>query len=256
MQQQSNNFDGVRLTGALLVLFSHQFALSGRWEPRFVGDHSFGNLGVLCFFAISGYLVSISWKRDPNPKRFLIRRFLRVIPGLAVSVAVTYGVVFSLGLIGFPGNPMPLLNGSLWTIPLEIACYFLLMGVALIFRNAAPVFLASMLATFWLTSGQLTSLFFLAYFGIFFGCGSLLSQFDWLRTTKTSLTFFVIGLALLIVDQTIFGLAFIVPSTAIAIGSASWPVIRSAGRYGDLSYGIYIYAWPVQQIIVHWLGPK
>ncbi len=31
--QKQNNFDGLRLIGALMVLVSHQFALSGREEP-------------------------------------------------------------------------------------------------------------------------------------------------------------------------------------------------------------------------------
>jgi len=76
---QRNNFDALRLIGAFLVLISHQFALSGRWEPRFVGDHSFGNLGVLIFFSISGYLVTSSWLKDPNILRFAARRALRMV---------------------------------------------------------------------------------------------------------------------------------------------------------------------------------
>jgi len=52
-----NNFDGVRLLGAVFVLLSHQFALSGRAEPLIIGQHSLGNLGGLMFFSISGFLV-------------------------------------------------------------------------------------------------------------------------------------------------------------------------------------------------------
>ena len=100
-----NNFDALRLVGALLVLISHQFALSGRREPMFVGDHSFGNLGVLVFFSISGYLVTSSWLNDPHILRFCVRRTLRMLPALCVSIPLTLAVIGALGLIGFPDNP-------------------------------------------------------------------------------------------------------------------------------------------------------
>jgi peptidoglycan/LPS O-acetylase OafA/YrhL len=43
--------------------------------------------------------------------------------------------------------------------------------------------------------------------------------------------------------------------TSVWIGSRSWPVLREVPRIGDLSYGIYIYAWPVQQVVVSFMGP-
>ena len=250
---QNNNFDALRLLSALLVLFSHQFALSGHWEPRFVGDHSFGNLGVLNFFAISGYLVSISWRNDPHPCRFLIRRSLRIAPGLVLSITLTYALVSALGLIGFPGNPLSALNGSLWTISLEVYCYLMLLGMAILFSNSSLPFVAVMIIAWWFTGGQLTKFYF-AHFGLFFAVGVLLSQYSMLRTPKAMVVLCAAGLALLMVDQTVLALALIVPSIVIDIGARSWPVLRNAGRLGDPSYGIYIYAWPVQQLFVHWLG--
>jgi peptidoglycan/LPS O-acetylase OafA/YrhL len=38
----------------------------------------------------------------------------------------------------------------------------------------------------------------------------------------------------------------------LAVGNASTPYLRRAGRFGDLSYGTYIYAFPVQQTLI-WL---
>jgi peptidoglycan/LPS O-acetylase OafA/YrhL len=43
---------------------------------------------------------------------------------------------------------------------------------------------------------------------------------------------------------------------AIQFGTASWPVIRRAGRFGDFSYGLYIYAFPVQQTLIWLTGNK
>jgi peptidoglycan/LPS O-acetylase OafA/YrhL len=31
-------------------------------------------------------------------------------------------------------------------------------------------------------------------------------------------------------------------------------VLRSAGRFGDASYGIYLWSFPVQQVFVHVMG--
>jgi peptidoglycan/LPS O-acetylase OafA/YrhL len=36
---------------------------------------------------------------------------------------------------------------------------------------------------------------------------------------------------------------------AVVGGAACTPVLRHAGRFGDFSYGLYIYAFPVQQLI-------
>ena len=85
---KQNNFDGLRLIGAMMVLVSHQFALSGRVEPHVVGDVSWGAFGVLIFFSISGLLVGQSWLDDPDVGRFSQRRLLRIWPGLAAVVLV------------------------------------------------------------------------------------------------------------------------------------------------------------------------
>lgn len=75
-----NNFDALRLAGALLVLVSHQFALAGRREP-FAFATTAGTLRVPIFFSISGFLVASSWQRDPHVGRFAIRRALRTLAG-------------------------------------------------------------------------------------------------------------------------------------------------------------------------------
>jgi peptidoglycan/LPS O-acetylase OafA/YrhL len=37
-------------------------------------------------------------------------------------------------------------------------------------------------------------------------------------------------------------------------GRTSPPVLRDAGRFGDFSYGLYLYAWPVQQACIALFG--
>ena len=73
-----NNFDAIRIVAAFTVLYSHQFALTGRPEPSFFGLHSWGGLAVIVFFVVSGFLVTGSWYNDPSVLRFGARRVLRL----------------------------------------------------------------------------------------------------------------------------------------------------------------------------------
>jgi peptidoglycan/LPS O-acetylase OafA/YrhL len=41
-----------------------------------------------------------------------------------------------------------------------------------------------------------------------------------------------------------------VPYTVIALGQAPTPVLRRAGRFGDFSYGMYLWGFLVQQVVV------
>lgn len=167
-----NNFDAVRLAAALLVIWGHQFALMGKPVPLLLGNEP-GALGVIIFFALSGYLISISWESDPHLGRFALRRVLRVWPALLVvvllSVLVLGPLFTTLPLRDYlrtggtwhylsntwldtryplPGvfdrNPLPSsVNGPLWTIPLEVGCYVAL-GLAgalglLRWRFSAPL---------------------------------------------------------------------------------------------------------------------
>lgn len=250
---QHNNFDGLRVIGAFMVLISHQFALSGRSEPHVVGEHSLGNLGVLIFFSISGYLVTSSWLKDPNVPRFAARRALRMAPALCVAIPLTLAVIAALGLKGFPGNPRHLTNGSLWTIPYEVYCYALLL-VAGVTTQRPAIVLAIGLFGYFLLSGLQSGTSILAYFGLYFAAGSLLRSFPYLRKALPTLLFLVLGYALARIGQTRLGLAFVVPPLTVAVGVQSWPGLRDISSIGDLSYGIYIYAWPVQQIGVALMG--
>jgi peptidoglycan/LPS O-acetylase OafA/YrhL len=51
--------------------------------------HFLSDLGVDCFFVISGFLITRSWKRRSSVGRFLWHRFLRIFPALWVCLALT-----------------------------------------------------------------------------------------------------------------------------------------------------------------------
>jgi peptidoglycan/LPS O-acetylase OafA/YrhL len=64
-----NNFDQVRLFGAILVIYGHSYPLTGVTLPGFAAN-PVSTIGVKIFFSISGYLIAASWLRDPNILRF------------------------------------------------------------------------------------------------------------------------------------------------------------------------------------------
>ena len=48
----------------------------------------------------------------------------------------------------------------------------------------------------------------------------------------------------------IWGLLLMAPYAAVSLTTASLPFVRHAGRFGDPSYGIYIYSYLIQQSLV------
>jgi peptidoglycan/LPS O-acetylase OafA/YrhL len=293
-----NNYDALRLLGAVLVLVNHSMELGGGRVLGFAGQ-SISTLGVKIFFCISGYLVATSWMNDPSPIRFLVRRARRILPALALVVILSIlviGPVFTtvpladyfaspttfryLGNIVFyvsyalPGVfatlPIPhAVNGSLWTLPVEITLY----GLVPLYVFAARRHAAAMVALF-LAAVALSTYFFVqrpALFAVagtefwtastlvpYFVGGALLASLRLERFLDARLG--VAGIVLMSFLAPRLGhwaevaLCVVLPYAAISVGRASWPVLREAGRRGDFSYGCYLWAFPIQQSIVQVLG--
>jgi hypothetical protein len=90
----SNNFDFCRFWLAVLVIFSHSFALAeGDERHELMGlltsrQLSSGRFAVCCFFAISGFLISHSWLRSTTAMSFLWKRIKRIYPAFVVAVVL------------------------------------------------------------------------------------------------------------------------------------------------------------------------
>jgi peptidoglycan/LPS O-acetylase OafA/YrhL len=289
-----NSLDLLRLVAATLVLYSHQYALTGQAEPSFFGWTTFGGAGVTIFFFLSGLLVWSSWQRDPDLKRFFVRRSLRIFPALWVVVLASIfllGPVFSsLSLAGYfglpqtwnylstalllvrnvlPGvfvdNPYPLaVNGSLWTLPVEFLCYVSVAVLGCIKVTAKGVLIAASLLLFVLTASfasVLSGARFTPHFemvavfwwGVFYGYGSSL-----LHAASHKRLVLVLGSVAFLVYSCVgprglertamLVFAALMVHVALRISSGA----KVTARIGDLSYGMYIFAFPVQQMLVHW----
>jgi peptidoglycan/LPS O-acetylase OafA/YrhL len=248
-----NNFDGLRLLAALAVLVSHMFTLTGRPPPELWPDTPLGTVAVMAFFSMSGYLVSASWRHDPHLGRFLARRTLRVGPGLLVAWTALVSYMWTLGLPdGFTMNPVYAPNASLWTIPFEVQCYIVLAGCCLVMKRSALLLcLIALIGTRKMQGNWLT------IFGLFFVVGALIDQFPKLRGNLATALIVTIGAYMLYRwGNPYYGMSLIVSALTIWVGTRSWPVLCDAGAKGDYSYGLYLYAYPVQQTLVMLLGAQ
>ncbi len=290
-----NSLDALRLLAAAMVLYSHQFALLGLPEPRFTPWNSFGDAGVAIFFFLSGCLVWTSWARDPNPKRFFLRRSLRIFPALwvlcLVSVLVlgpllsvlpastyfgsletwrylgTAALVLSKTLPGlFPENAIPfVVNGSLWTLPVEFLCYVtvavtgvaavgwtstrLSMGAALSVCVLVAVVLASY-GSLWTGPHFIPHLEMVAlfWFGVLYGHGvsAPKGRVVWVLGTATLLAYALLGPRSM--ERTVM---LVCAALLVHIARTTVVGARLTEPLGDISYGVYIFAFPVQQVGVH-----
>jgi peptidoglycan/LPS O-acetylase OafA/YrhL len=154
-------------------------------------------------------------------------------------------------------------NGSLWTLPVEICCYLLLLCGWVICRHAG---LKSRLDL--IVSGIATLVAGLALWRYAQTAGLHLA---WMFTSgvlahylqariKLSFRVAVVGLVVLVLSSS-HRMAFqaavllVVPYLVLCASYLPGGRIRSFNRLGDYSYGVYIYGAPVQFSVLH-LAPS
>ncbi|WP_186307888.1 acyltransferase family protein [Paraburkholderia sp. BCC1884] len=89
MPHRSNNFDALRLLGALLVAVGHTYDVFVGGDPLAdaTGNQSFGGVGLNIFCVISGFLITKS-RNNNDTSGFFRSRILRIFPALLVSVPI------------------------------------------------------------------------------------------------------------------------------------------------------------------------
>ncbi|OZI26691.1 hypothetical protein CAL26_05050 [Bordetella genomosp. 9] len=297
---KSNNFDALRIILALIVVGAHVADVTGlpdfqTFRPFFDSDFA-----VKAFFVVSGFLVMRSYRSSGSLTEFAEKRLRRIYPAYlcAILLCLVIGACLTRLPLGdflsspttwkyfafnaiflnflqptlpgvFESNPMPAMDGALWTLKIEVALYFCVPVIFWLFKRfrALPVALVIAAASIaW------------AYFFLSHGSAELARQFP------GQLSFFVLG-SLLAMDGRIFARAGYI---ALASGVVFWmargtpwePLVQpffyasltiflatggkmhlSAGRLGDVSYGIYLYHFPIIQALIAvgafanpWLG--
>lgn len=198
----------------------------------------------------------------------------------------TYAYFTTLGLFPpyhfelpgvFKSHPVALVNGSLWTLCYEVSFYALLIVLARLggFKHRHWLLIGAGLAwaVMLLLGGALNGInrvlpvlnlnpFETLNFGLFFAAGTLAR----LYRERIVYSGWLVVLALVVWIGTYWLNQFGVPLTAIRwvrYPALSYIVLyicfqkgrlNRFGDWGDVSYGLYIYGFPTQQLLIEWLG--
>jgi peptidoglycan/LPS O-acetylase OafA/YrhL len=308
-----NNFDLIRISMAMLVVWSHSFALYRGSESTELmsrltqGVINSGNCGVFVFFMVSGFLITQSFDRSSSPWSYLKKRIARIHPGFIVATSICAFVIvplysntaaYTAGAVAktiglnlllqgyfidpapFRQNPGPALNGALWSIPYEFWCYFgvLALGVLGFLKANRRAFILVVLILLALIRG------WLELTGRKPGGGFIGLIIGWPYEWFKVLPCFLAGVLIYLYRDTIprrLWIAVLGPMLVIAIANLPiampWKLslvgltfpplvaysmfyfafsrqVFDAARYGDFSYGTYLYAFPIQQIVIARLG--
>ncbi len=307
-----NNFDLIRLLAAFQVALHHSAShLKIEHGDWLIFKASALFPGVPVFFFISGFLISKSWESNSSIREYAQNRVLRIYPGLIVCVlAATLAVALTgyFGEIDFSAvdlgvwlvsqlsfmqfyNPefmrafgVGVLNGSLWTITVELQFYILVPLVYHVIRLGERaglkynVSLLLLIAIFLIVNRyyfflgaahgesmlyKLSGVSFAPWFYMFLTGVLFQRNFDFLHNyvSGRGLLYLAIycGFAYLLTSgfdaalgNGINPILFVLLSIAVVSLSFSWISLSNALlRRNDISYGVYIYHMPVVNLLLY-----
>lgn len=245
--------------------------------------------GVYVFFIVSGFLLCRSLDREPDALRFAVNRVLRIYPGFVACVLVTALVFGAAGsslapsayyadiellrhlrltldclcsnawlpgvwnYIGDEGMRR-VVNGSLWSLSAEVLSYLLLLALWLLLRRSVPTTVLVLVALTLATRASdmvFDRLASVAFTLPYFAGGAV----AYLVVRRWGVHFGVaLGCAGVVVlsavsGHTVVALATFGAYAIVWLGTRDNPLSRLSRRTGDLSYGVYLYGWPVQQLV-------
>jgi peptidoglycan/LPS O-acetylase OafA/YrhL len=242
-----NGITALRFLLAATVVFFHAWPLGdfGR-DPSQVltGDQSRGggSIPIMAFFGLSGYLLMQSRRRS-GPVSFGWRRVLRIFPGYWVSIIATAFLVgpWYLAFAWFPGPGVGAsVNASLWTLFPELICYAILTVVPT--RALVVVVPGLVLGLTFLSASVLPMDYAGELVGMFlaFGTGSILAILGLRPTSRRAAALLVLLVLATAADRWMLAMPFVAAYVAI------WAGLRLPLYWTrDLSYGVYIYAFPI-----------
>lgn len=254
------------------------------------GSRSIGFLAVSLFFIISGWLIAKSWERS-GTMDYLRKRILRIYPAFLLAWLFTILVsTNTVGITGveywkmFFLAPTPTMidktasNASLWTIGYEFRCYLFVMIVGLLgmFRDRRIVlvltgflvvgyFISHIPSLYWhfdgFNRGRIHwfwgswgwSLRLLSNFMIGVCAYHYRDRLGWIDG-RVALATAILAVLCLFDRQTAEIGAMSFGSIALfwLVFNANLGVFQKINDRWDISYGTYLYAWPIQTLTHYW----
>lgn len=170
----------------------------------------------------------------------------------------------------FVNNPLPhAVNGSLWTLPVEFLMYLVVLVLGLV-RGLKPWSLAATVVACWVLcfwvlpdpTGartvylQIIDAELAAKLGAYFFTGGLLYV---VRERFQPRGVHALAAVLLMALGALTGkgaaaMMLGLPIVVMYLAFLPTKTLHGFGKQGDFSYGMYIYAFPIQQAVVHWMG--
>lgn len=249
-----------------------------------------GDIAVNIFFAVSGFMIAGSYLRREHIVDFMWARILRIFPAfmfcLVISAFVIGPLYTSLPLRAyfadhdvvkyvtlnlhlkttmawdlpgvFTGNPSrTTVNGAIWTLPAEFRMYLWvgLLGLLGILKRRWICVLV-LAALFVRGIVQPENILWVPYSGFLRLAGYfLLGTFCYVNRTAIPVGWaYVAGLALVawaLRSTPVYPYAFAIALVEFAFTFAYCTPWYGFNRFGDYSYGIYLWGFPMQQVVAH-----
>jgi peptidoglycan/LPS O-acetylase OafA/YrhL len=287
---RTNNFDVLRLILASIVVLAHCFDLSREPALSWVGDVISSRVAVEGFFAMSGFLIVASYDRSSSLRSYLTKRARRILPAYwaACGFAIVLGAVMSAlpvlqyissastwkyvaatlsfatflhpSLPGvFADNPtVGAVNGALWTIKVEVMFYLAVPVVAWLCRRVGryvtlgSIFAASIAyRVICETLGRDSLAMQLPGQMAFFVVGALV-HYHRTEFAKYARWMWTLGGAAYLGDMFVGFIAFRAVGIAVLTLCVVLlvPPLKGPTKYGDFSYGAYVFHFPIVQTCV------
>ncbi len=293
--KRSNNFNLMRLLAAFSVIYGHASAVTGRGPSdiflQLVGYKFIGGVAVDVFFVISGFLITASALGRHGLLYYLMSRFLRIYPALIVCVVLS---VFVLGfaltdsssywsnqqvwfylwrnatafsteyfLPGvFANAHEKAINGSLWSLTVEVRLYLivLIFAVTGILKNRTLfnlLFFLVLLTGYFFPEQWLPLFHFPNHLHV--AMMFMMGSFSWINRASIPLNpSLLCGLFFFAASQHNtpgFGATYALLLPYLVFCFAFVPGIAWFNRISDYSYGVYLYGWIAQQLVLY-LNPE